>query len=599
MYDNSFGSDNILNMHRRQQEQAGMLNKTDKTNKAEDAPPVFRNVEVTSLNISEIEITSILGQEVYKGKITGDGYTLTGVNAGVYLLKITTADKKVTYESVFHKGGKDATTKITFITFKQSADLKEQSEKALAPEPEDRLQKIERICKRFNLIVAKFGLRSSLESMIDPVDIDSAERLLTKIEPWVLFGQGYPTSLLWGGLRYDAWDGNHRLVLIDASGNADHMHAFDMTGKGLRFTHFRSEQADNNMKAFKDATQNTNAQVPTLITPQSHGETAPGEMKANAQPAVKSAIAPANKPSDSARPHLNNAQKVIYEPEPMNTTNLDSLGIDVSKLEMTYEEAAAGLEAMTGCRYRVVYNGVFMGHFEMQRIDGNMRITGEVDEFKNAYAGKNPIFLNQITTGKLWKFAVDADEDTFGDPDFLTMLLQGGFPDSHYHGLTSSMLISGAMLDVAGGVPGMAVGMVNLVRMMKAEARGNSAMKNPKPEKQAEGNVKETLKEENSVSKVAQKTSSVTAIYNGKNVPVYRGGNSFKLRSYDYRLDKETGFVETTHGLSVNVNPTSESMTKFGGAYKIESLPDGLKIIQRGEKPGHYEIVPAGQITPE
>lgn len=35
-----------------------------------------------------------------------------------------------------------------------------------------------------------------------------------------------------------------------------------------------------------------------------------------------------------------------------------------------------------------------------------------------------------------------------------------------------------------------------------------------------------------------------------------------------------------------------KNVEKFGEVNKIEYLPDGLKIIQRGERPEHFEIVP-------
>lgn len=31
---------------------------------------------------------------------------------------------------------------------------------------------------------------------------------------------------------------------------------------------------------------------------------------------------------------------------------------------------------------------------------------------------------------------------------------------------------------------------------------------------------------------------------------------------------------------------------KFGGAYKVQSIPEGLKVIQRGQNLMHFEIVP-------
>jgi hypothetical protein len=36
---------------------------------------------------------------------------------------------------------------------------------------------------------------------------------------------------------------------------------------------------------------------------------------------------------------------------------------------------------------------------------------------------------------------------------------------------------------------------------------------------------------------------------------------------------------------------------RFGGAYRITSVPPGLKVEQRGKDPGHYEIIPAYEMT--
>lgn len=79
------------------------------------------------------------------------------------------------------------------------------------------------------------------------------------------------------------------------------------------------------------------------------------------------------------------------------------------------------------------------------------------------------------------------------------------------------------------------------------------------------------------------------------NTPIFRGGTNMNARPIDYRIDRTTGMVKSTHGLSVNTNP--EGLSRFGGAYQIRSLPQGLRIIQR--TPGtHYEIVPARPMTP-
>ncbi len=70
---------------------------------------------------------------------------------------------------------------------------------------------------------------------------------------------------------------------------------------------------------------------------------------------------------------------------------------------------------------------------------------------------------------------------------------------------------------------------------------------------------------------------------------VYRGGNDMTLKQGEYRLDSN-GLVKTTHGVPVNTD--ASAVAKFGGAYKVRSLPDGLKIIQRGKNLMHFEIVP-------
>ena len=64
----------------------------------------------------------------------------------------------------------------------------------------------------------------------------------------------------------------------------------------------------------------------------------------------------------------------------------------------------------------------------------------------------------------------------------------------------------------------------------------------------------------------------------------------------DYRLDAD-GNVATTHGVSVFDN--ANSVTKKGfDANKITEVPDTLDIIQRGNDPHHYEIVPKKPMPP-
>ncbi|WP_217208954.1 polymorphic toxin-type HINT domain-containing protein [Streptomyces sp. AC550_RSS872] len=77
---------------------------------------------------------------------------------------------------------------------------------------------------------------------------------------------------------------------------------------------------------------------------------------------------------------------------------------------------------------------------------------------------------------------------------------------------------------------------------------------------------------------------------------------SFVPSPRDYKVDRETGFVRETHGVSVFDNPGSVTSNGFV-PHMIDqsSLPDTLRIIQRGRDPRHFEIVPApgADLTPE
>jgi len=65
----------------------------------------------------------------------------------------------------------------------------------------------------------------------------------------------------------------------------------------------------------------------------------------------------------------------------------------------------------------------------------------------------------------------------------------------------------------------------------------------------------------------------------------------------DVKVDPKTGFVKTTHGLSVHTN--SGQVSKYGGAYKVISMPDELQILQRGKDQNHFEIVPKREMSKE
>ena len=58
----------------------------------------------------------------------------------------------------------------------------------------------------------------------------------------------------------------------------------------------------------------------------------------------------------------------------------------------------------------------------------------------------------------------------------------------------------------------------------------------------------------------------------------------------DVRFDRATGFVLTTHGVSVLNRP--DNLGRFGGAYRLTFVPVELVIVQRGLDPSHFEVVP-------
>ncbi len=79
----------------------------------------------------------------------------------------------------------------------------------------------------------------------------------------------------------------------------------------------------------------------------------------------------------------------------------------------------------------------------------------------------------------------------------------------------------------------------------------------------------------------------------------FRGGPSLSPRLDEIRVDRSTGWLRPTHGVSVYDNPNEPNVRDHGGAYLVGPIPSTLRIIQRGGNPRHFEIVPdlASQIT--
>ena len=77
---------------------------------------------------------------------------------------------------------------------------------------------------------------------------------------------------------------------------------------------------------------------------------------------------------------------------------------------------------------------------------------------------------------------------------------------------------------------------------------------------------------------------------------LFRGGADLTpRRGIDVLIDRNTGLLRTDRGISLFDDPAQ--VEQFGGAYRVESIPEGLTIQQRGRNPGHYELMPADPIS--
>lgn len=61
------------------------------------------------------------------------------------------------------------------------------------------------------------------------------------------------------------------------------------------------------------------------------------------------------------------------------------------------------------------------------------------------------------------------------------------------------------------------------------------------------------------------------------------------------RFDRTSGLLRPTRGVSVSDRP--DGLDRFGGAYRVHGIPDTLKVVQSGQDPHHFEIVPAQPMT--
>ena len=60
-------------------------------------------------------------------------------------------------------------------------------------------------------------------------------------------------------------------------------------------------------------------------------------------------------------------------------------------------------------------------------------------------------------------------------------------------------------------------------------------------------------------------------------------------------MERSTGVLRTDRGISL-FDDVAKAV-RFGIAYQVEFLPEGLKVQQRGRDASHYELMPAEAMT--
>jgi hypothetical protein len=83
---------------------------------------------------------------------------------------------------------------------------------------------------------------------------------------------------------------------------------------------------------------------------------------------------------------------------------------------------------------------------------------------------------------------------------------------------------------------------------------------------------------------------------------LYRGGSSLTARlGVDVKAAAD-GLIYPfskngkAQGLSLNLNPHDQFIQRYGGAFPVNTIPNGLHALQSG-KPGHYVIAPVTPMT--
>lgn len=72
----------------------------------------------------------------------------------------------------------------------------------------------------------------------------------------------------------------------------------------------------------------------------------------------------------------------------------------------------------------------------------------------------------------------------------------------------------------------------------------------------------------------------------------------------DVKLDADglihpIGANGKAQGLSLNLDANNPFIQKYGGAFPVDSVPEGLQVLQSGKDAGHYVIAPSSPMSLE
>ena len=70
--------------------------------------------------------------------------------------------------------------------------------------------------------------------------------------------------------------------------------------------------------------------------------------------------------------------------------------------------------------------------------------------------------------------------------------------------------------------------------------------------------------------------------------PIYRGGSDLTPKPGELKI--KGGLVQPLRGISLHRDPAP--LQRFGGAFRVKSIPPELEIVQQGRDLEHFELRP-------